>query len=495
VTAAPRILGDRYRLHKALGRGGMATVWRGEDLRLQRPVAVKVLDPAVLDEPGERERLSREARTLARLAHPGIVAVHDFGLDAGTAYLVMELVDGSSLATLLRRGPLPVARAVAIAEQICDALAAAHGAGVLHRDIKPGNLLVTRAGTVKVCDFGLARSPAAATPVDSDVVSGTVEYLAPERASGDSDDARSDLYALGCVLYEMLAGAPPFGNRNRLGVLYQHLHEPPRPLTDLRADVPPALDHLVLDLLAKHPADRPQSVEDARTRLVAVAADADTGPAAAVDPTSTQAMPRHGPAHRRRWWPAWLDVAADPGSALRRLGRRRIMAALIIILVLAAGGVAALAVPGATPGPDRQAGGSPSGGSRSGDPAPGPAATGPVPSASGPAARAGPSGAVTSQAGTPAAQIAALRMVIAQEAAAGQLDPQSAGELRGHLDEIVRRLSKGQTAKATSRVAQLRLRLAGLARDQMVTTGGYQVLVMAVDRLAGAIANAASAPN
>src|SRR5690606_30567652 len=202
-----RLLNGRYRLHSLIGRGGMAEVWRGEDLRLERRVAVKLLGEST--DPDRLARFRREARTVARLSHPNIVTGHDLGVDGGVTYLVMELIEGTSLATRLAKGPLTVGDAVAIAGQVCDALAAAHAAGIVHRDIKPGNILLTPAGTVKVCDFGIARllhaSPTQLTTTGT--VIGTSEYMAPEQASGAPVDGRTDLYALGCVLYAMLTGS------------------------------------------------------------------------------------------------------------------------------------------------------------------------------------------------------------------------------------------------------------------------------------------------
>jgi serine/threonine-protein kinase len=452
------MLDGRYRLRTVLGRGGTATVWRADDLRLQRPVAVKVLGDGALADPDLRERLRREAHTLARLAHPGIVAVHDVNVTTDPAYLVMELVAGPGLDELLTDGPLPVPRAVAIATQVGRALAAAHGAGILHRDIKPANLIITPTDTVKVCDFGIAQTRAAATLTESGSVLGTSAYLAPERATGEPGDHRADLYALGCVLYEMVTGTPPFTGPNQTRVLNQHLHQPPRPLAEVRDGIPAELDHLVLDLLAKHPDDRPASAAEVVDRLAAVAYQNDT-----------VVLPAMARGHRR--------ADRSPG--------RWIAAAVVAALVL--GGLAAVLRPTARPaGSARQLG-------------PAPASLDPIGSAEPPPSPSPPSSmapAMPRPAPTPSppaslslpARIAALDTLIARESAAGQLDAQAAGELRAGLNDVTRRLGKGQTGKAVSRVAQLRDRLTALAQDARLSSGGLQILAAAVDKLATALA-------
>ncbi|MEJ3745487.1 serine/threonine-protein kinase [Actinomycetes bacterium KLBMP 9797] len=299
---AGRIVGHRYRLEAPLGRGGMATVWRGTDLDAGRPVAVKVLDGPRAAQPAALDRLRREAQTVSRLDHPNIVAGYEFGVDGDAGYLAMELVDGRSLADLLSgEGRLRVEQAIDIAAQVCAALAAAHGAGVIHRDIKPGNLIITDSGGVKVCDFGIARLQTRDTQAaltGSSAAVGTCEYMAPEQATGDAVDARTDLYSLGCVLYAMLTGRPPFLGDNPMAVLHQHLHEPPVPVGTVRADVPPSLDQLITRLVAKDPADRPASAAQVHHQLTEIrdAATAGTttpGPVltAAPAPTAPAAPP------------------------------------------------------------------------------------------------------------------------------------------------------------------------------------------------------------
>ncbi|MFD0596679.1 serine/threonine-protein kinase [Catellatospora coxensis] len=199
------MLGARYRVDEEIGHGGMATVWSGQDLRLRRPVAVKILDPARFADRATRQRFWREAQAVAALPHPHIVAVYDVAVEAAEAYVVMELVDGPSVHALLQDGPLHRDQAVGIAVQTCAALAAAHSAGIVHRDVTAANLLVNSSGVVKVCDFGIAAWQEAAYP---SLVAGTRGYTAPEQAAGGPVDARTDVFGLGCSLYAMLTGAP-----------------------------------------------------------------------------------------------------------------------------------------------------------------------------------------------------------------------------------------------------------------------------------------------
>ncbi|MBV9845735.1 MAG: serine/threonine protein kinase, partial [Kutzneria sp.] len=192
----------------------MSTVYRGVDVRLQRPVAIKVMDPRFADDQSFIDRFVREAQTVARLHDPGVVSVYDQGVDRSpdgdTVFLVMELVDGANLRDLLReRGVLPVAVAVGVLEQVLSALAAAHRAGLVHRDVKPENVLISQDGVVKVADFGLVRAVAGATTTSDSMILGTVAYLSPEQVAAGASDARSDVYSAGILCYEMLTGAPP----------------------------------------------------------------------------------------------------------------------------------------------------------------------------------------------------------------------------------------------------------------------------------------------
>ncbi|MCW2606440.1 MAG: pknA, partial [Frankiales bacterium] len=249
---APTVAG-RYRLDSQLARGGTAEVWRATDLVLERPVALKLLR-AGSDEQS-RERFRAGARHAGALQHPGIAAVHDFGesADGVSAWIVMELVEGEPLsAVLAREGALPLDRALDVVAQAADALQAAHALGVVHRDVKPGNLMVRPDGVVKVTDFGIARL--AAGEQTTGVVVGTAAYLSPEQAGGRPVSPASDVYALGVVAYECLAGRRPFDGRTPADVARQHLHDAPPSLPDT---VPPRVRALVERCLEKDPADRP----------------------------------------------------------------------------------------------------------------------------------------------------------------------------------------------------------------------------------------------
>jgi serine/threonine protein kinase len=264
-----RVLSDRYELRSLLGRGGTAEVWQGFDRRLGRTVAVKVLHQAGLAGSSMPVRFGREARTVARLSHPNIVTVHDAGVDHGLKYLVMELVRGHSLAHRLAGGPMEVAEAVRIAVQVCAALEAAAEAGVVHRDVKPANILLTAGGRVKVCDFGLARVAGLdqAELTGSAQMIGTCTYMAPEQVTGSPVDARTDLYGLGCVLYAMLTGRPPFTGDSPMQIAWQHVERTPAPASTVRDGIPAELDGLLQTMLAKYPADRPATPGKVRTAL------------------------------------------------------------------------------------------------------------------------------------------------------------------------------------------------------------------------------------
>ncbi|MFD0571484.1 protein kinase [Kitasatospora gansuensis] len=266
-----RALNGRYELGEILGVGGMATVYRGHDHQLGRPVAVKVLNGGLADDPRFGERFGQEAQHAARLHHPRIVTVFDSGVDQGSPYIVMELVHGRPLSQLIAETTwLPVERAVGIAAAVCEALEVAHAAGLVHRDIKPGNIMITHEGGVKVVDFGIARaSSSGAQLTQTAAVLGTAGYLSPEQATASPLDGRSDLYAVGCVLTEMLTGEPPFTADTSVAVAFRHVTEQPAPPSYRRPGLPPVLDTAVLRLLAKNPADRPADAAAARAELLA----------------------------------------------------------------------------------------------------------------------------------------------------------------------------------------------------------------------------------
>ncbi|MFI8962880.1 tetratricopeptide repeat protein [Streptomyces sp. NPDC053493] len=276
-----RLIQGRYRLQEVIGRGGMGEVWRATDESLGRRVAVKCLrplgqqrDPAHLTV--LRERFRREARVAASLQHRGITVVHDFGESDGVLFLVMELLEGRNLSQLLAdngKRPLAVAQVVDIAEQVADALAYTHRQGVVHRDLKPANIVRLGDGTVKICDFGIARLGAdigfTSRLTGTGIAMGTPHYMSPEQIGGHEVDHRSDLYSLGCVLYEMATGVPPFDLGDTWAILIGHRDTVPTPLRSHRAELPGYLDLIVLDLLAKTPDGRPADAAQVRDRLTA----------------------------------------------------------------------------------------------------------------------------------------------------------------------------------------------------------------------------------
>ncbi|WP_405800156.1 PQQ-binding-like beta-propeller repeat protein [Streptomyces sp. NBC_01506] len=304
-----RVLAGRYELVSLVGRGGMGEVWEGRDDVIGRRVAVKLLShqqDGSQDGSGGAELFFREARTAGRLNHRGVVTVFDMGEDPldGTLYLVMEYVTGHDLAALLRReGPPSIHRAVDWAAQTAAALAAAHAADVVHRDLKPGNLMLTTENEIKVLDFGIARFMAATTK--SSQVMGTLAYMPPERFDEHPGDARSDLYALGCVLHELLTGHTPFRPTGPVAMMTAHLTTPPEPPSHHRSGIPTVVDDLVLRLLAKDPADRPATAAEVHDILRTLAHTAIPTPTVVDPPRSAR---QAGPAEP----PADSDVHALP---------------------------------------------------------------------------------------------------------------------------------------------------------------------------------------
>jgi serine/threonine-protein kinase len=261
--AETRVLGDRYEIRSLLGTGGMASVYLGTDRVLDRPVAVKVLARQFAADASFVERFRREAQSAAGLNHPNIVSVFDTGSDGDVHYIVMEYVQGHTLADVIRdQGPLLPERAAEIAEGVAAALAFAHRAGLVHRDVKPANVMITSTGDVKVMDFGIARAQAGDSLTRTESVLGTATYFSPEQAKGEGVDARSDIYALGCVLFEMLAGRPPFTGDTAVTVAMKHVRDEPEPPSVANLDVPPPLDAITMKCLAKNPANRYQTANE-----------------------------------------------------------------------------------------------------------------------------------------------------------------------------------------------------------------------------------------
>src|ERR1700758_4490701 len=273
----PQHLSDRYEVGEILGFGGMSEVHLARDLRLHRDVAVKVLRADLARDPSFYLRFRREAQNAAALNHPAIVAVYDTG-EAETAagplpYIVMEYVDGVTLRDIVHNdGPIPPRKALEIIADACQALNFSHQKGIIHRAVKPANIMISRAGAVKVMDFGIAQAIADSgnSVTQTAAVIGTAQYLSPEQARGDSVDARSDVYSLGCVLYEIICGEPPFAGDSPVAVAYQHVRETPVPPSRRHEGISPELDAVVLKALAKNPENRYQTAAEMRADLVRV---------------------------------------------------------------------------------------------------------------------------------------------------------------------------------------------------------------------------------
>jgi serine/threonine protein kinase len=306
-----------YQILAPLGAGGMGEVYRAHDSRLGRDVAIKVLSPHLAAAPEVRARFEREARTISQLNHPHICTLHDIGHQDGTDYLVMELLEGETLAHRLEKGPLPVAEVLSLGTQIADALDRAHRAGVVHRDLKPGNVMLTKSGA-KLMDFGLARaaslaaapgtlteSPTVSRPLTAEgTIVGTFQYMAPEQLEGKEADARTDLWALGCVLYEMATGRRAFEGTSQASLISAIMDREPRPITDLQPLTPPALEGTVHQCFAKDPDKRWQSAQDVALALELVRA------------ASGVQAPGAAPARPRARYPIGVWVAGALSSAL-----------------------------------------------------------------------------------------------------------------------------------------------------------------------------------
>src|SRR5919106_6581358 len=271
------VVGDHYQLEGEIGRGGMSVVYKARDLRLKRPVALKVLPPELAHDPAVATRFTREAQTSAHLSHAHIVPIYDVGEGNGIAYFVMALITGGNLATLLAREPRqPIEEVRRLAWEVADALAYAHLRGVIHRDIKPDNILLDPdTGRAMVTDFGIARAVESNTRLTvTGIAVGTPTYMSPEQAVGEREiDGRSDIYSLGVVAYQMLTGRVPFTAGNSMALLMKHVGERPRPIAELRPDVPQPLRDAIERALAKEPDDRwptAGALRDALTSLEAL---------------------------------------------------------------------------------------------------------------------------------------------------------------------------------------------------------------------------------
>jgi serine/threonine-protein kinase len=332
-----RVFSNRYELTHLIARGGMAQVYRARDRLLDRPVAVKVLFPELSVDRAFVERFRREAQAAANLSHPNIVPVFDWGEDGGTYFIVMEFVDGQPLSAVLRSsGTLPPARVADIGAHVAAALAYAHRHGVVHRDVKPGNVLITGDGQVKVTDFGIARAVNTEESLtQTGAVMGTATYFSPEQAEGVGVDSRSDIYSLGVVLYEMVAGRPPFLGDTPVAVASKHVRDEPPRLSDLAPAVPPPLEAVITKAMAKSPDQRYATADDLRADLLRFA---DGRAVTAGDPGATRLQPAVvttgvvGAAGRTEALPV-ADQEVDPEDEARRKRTRRLVVVLLVLLV------------------------------------------------------------------------------------------------------------------------------------------------------------------
>ncbi|GAB3913641.1 Stk1 family PASTA domain-containing Ser/Thr kinase [Kibdelosporangium lantanae] len=350
----PRLLSNRYELGETLGYGGMSEVHKGRDVRLGRDVAVKVLRADLARDPQFQERFRREAQNAAALNHPAIVAVYDTGetrTEYGPLpYIVMEYVDGRTLRDIVKtEGPLPGQRAMEIMADVCAALDFSHRHGIIHRDVKPANVMITKTGAVKVMDFGIARAvhDGQAAVTQTAAVIGTAQYLSPEQARGETVDARSDVYATGCVLFELLTGEPPFTGDSPVAVAYQHVREDPRKPSQLNPRVSPQLDAIVLKAMAKGAANRYQSAAEMRMDIVRVlSGQRPAAPMVMTDDDRTAMMGGGGPQtrateivprgrHRPEPLPDYEDDYDDGEEERRRKRKRAWITTIVTLLVVA----------------------------------------------------------------------------------------------------------------------------------------------------------------
>jgi eukaryotic-like serine/threonine-protein kinase len=466
----PEVMASRYRLDEWLGTGGMAEVFVATDLVLGRLVAVKRMPASAIADETARARFAREARALARVNHPNVVTVFDAIEDEGRPFLVMELVDGITLRDALDGNTgLPPSRAIAIAAEIAAGLAAVHAQGIVHRDLKPSNVFITTSGTVKIGDFGIARIASDPALTRTGEMFGSAPYVAPEQVRGDAVDDRADLYALGCVMFEMLSGRPPFEGDDAMSLTYHHVHtEPPR-LETLMPGMPGALGSIVHQLLAKDPEDRPRTAEDVGMALVSVPDIAPDirpdgrGDVATVEVATTERVPR-------------TVTAVLPPARAGDEPAQRTFAPWIPWAVLAALGLTALLVLNAVTGWNFGAATQQRSSSRES------ASSRPSPVSS-----ASPSTSPAAATLPPvfSSSDAALGLVtlVREMESAGAVDDHLAKDLEHGADDVVKDLDHGDVDKAFEDIGRMRDGLASAVDRGEVSPEDGQTLQAAIDRL------------
>lgn len=487
TMADPNVLAERYVLGEVLGKGGMGTVYAAHDRVLGREVAVKLLD--VANAPVHAlERFRREGQLLAGLSHPNIVTIFDFGTDEHTAWLVMELLPGPTLERLLAdQGPLRVERVISYGKQCATALAAAHAAGITHRDVKPANLMLAGDGRCVLVDLGIARLAGATTSAQpaltqTGLILGSVAFVAPEVITGGIPGPQADLYALGAVLFSLLTGHPPFAGDTSAATLGQHVYAPPPRPRRARADTPAVLDDLVVCLLAKDPDSRPDATAVvatlARTDVAEGAVDMATAPMP-VPGTATTSFGAEPPQARTRMLTTSAPMTV--GGSGRRRTRRSI--ALLAALVAAAAAVAGLLAtsnnePSPTAHPALTSSTAQPSPTSAQTPTPTPAITTAAPS---PTVVTSPTAAASSSSSAEA--LAALASAITSVADSGELDGKQAKEAQRWVDDFNRELGKSDPQDLGNRVDELDGRLSDYRDQEQLSSAGYDLLKARLDDL------------
>ena len=479
---AGTVLADRYAVGELLGRGGMAEVYLATDRVLDRPVAVKILGSWLAGDGTFVERFRREALAAARISHPNLVAVFDAGSEGDVHFIVMEHVAGETLTDVLRReGLIAPGRAAGIAASVGDALAVAHAARIVHRDVKPGNVMLTSEGRLKLMDLGIARGLDGEDITRTSAILGTAGYVSPEQAHGEPVDHRSDIYSLGCVLYELLTGRQPFEADNPVAVAYQHVHDAPTPPSALEPSVPQALEAVVLRAMEKDPAARYQSVEEMTTALEERAALGSS-----IDATVPLPVVAPGTAA------AAVDIPTGrteelPRRADRPPPRRPLVPLMIAAVALALLGGLALALFGGEDPPD----GATLSPTRSSSPSPSPS-TSPSPSPSASPSRSASASPTPPPVDPLQGAVVALQDVMAEGVAEGRISESAAQEIENGLEESLERFADGEVEEAIHTLEDLEGTVDELLKQQEIHQSQEQRIDGAIEDVARAMFDAAS---
>jgi serine/threonine-protein kinase len=471
---AGALLAGRYRLDRAIGIGGMGQVWAAHDTRLRRDVAIKVqqFDPA-----GDRvafERFQREAQSAAGLQHPNTVTIFDSGTNGNMAFLVMELLPGPTLeAYVAERGPLPEQEAIALASAVTSGLVAAHGAGVVHRDIKPTNLMFDARGSLKILDFGIARlaQTAAARLTATKTVIGSAPYLSPEQLTGHQADERSDMYALGCVMTTMLTGWPPFEGEHPLALMHQHVNAAPPQLSERRAGINPTLESLVAQLLSKSPQDRPQSALLVLDRLRAVERGLSAeGTGVSLTTTTGAQATRPLPTPTTVTAPALPDRPRSDRSLWIAGGAAALVLVAVVLIAIASMTSERQAANSAS-SPSHEPASPTSSATRSAEPSRTPA---PTSSTSETMMR------TRTTAATVQGALSDLRAAVAAVSSSGQIDGKKADELSKRVDELAKHLTEKDGKDAGKHVDDIEKYVRELSKKGELTASGERRLAAAL---------------